>query len=147
VVLLGIVYFSYRQTIAAYPTGGGSYTVARHNLGARAGLLAGTALTIDYLLNVAVGISTGVGALIYAVPSLQAHTLALCLGILAVLTITNLRGVRETGTVFMPPTYLFVACLAGVIGIGVIKTIVAGGHPVPLVQPPMPAAATEGATV
>ena len=71
VVLLAIVYFSYRQTIAAYPTGGGSYTVARFNLGARVGLLAAAALMIDYLLNVAVGISTGVGALISAAPSLQ----------------------------------------------------------------------------
>jgi amino acid transporter len=70
IVLLAIVYFSYLQTIAAYPTGGGSYTVARQNLGAHAGLLAGTALMIDYLLNVAVGISTGVGALVSAVPSL-----------------------------------------------------------------------------
>jgi amino acid transporter len=146
VLLLGIVYFSYRQTIAAYPTGGGSYTVARQNLGARAGLLAGTALTIDYLLNVAVGISTGVGALISAVPSLQAHTLSLCLGILAVLTIINLRGVRETGTVFMIPTYLFVACLVGVIGLGIVKTLLAGGHPAPVVRPPTPAAATGGIT-
>ncbi len=69
VALLAIVYFSYRQTIAAYPTGGGSYTVARFNLGARVGLLAAAALMIDYLLNVAVGISTGVGALVSAVAS------------------------------------------------------------------------------
>jgi len=73
--LLIIVYFSYRQTIAAYPNGGGSYTVAKENLGDRAGLVAGAALMIDYLLNVAVGISAGIGALVSAVPSLQPHTL------------------------------------------------------------------------
>ncbi len=147
VVLLGIVYFSYRQTIAAYPTGGGSYTVARQNLGARAGLLAGAALTIDYLLNVAVGISTGVGALISAVPSLQTQTLPLCLGLLAVLTVINLRGVRETGTLFMIPTYLFVACLLSVIAIGIAKTVMGGGHPTPVVAPPKVAAAGGAASI
>jgi amino acid transporter len=75
IVLLAIVYISYRQTIGAYPTGGGSYTVARENLGPTMGLLAAAALMIDYLLNVAVGISAGVGALISAVPRLQPHTL------------------------------------------------------------------------
>ncbi len=82
VVLLAIVYLSYRQTIEAYPTGGGSYTVARQNLGARVGLLAGTALMMDYILNVAVGISTGVGALVSALPTLHPHTLSLCLCLL-----------------------------------------------------------------
>jgi amino acid transporter len=85
IVLLAIVYMSYRQTIAAYPTGGGSYTVARRNLGASVGLLAGAALMLDYLMNVAVGIATGVGALVSAVPALQPQTLALCLGILAII--------------------------------------------------------------
>ena len=82
VILLAIVYFSYRQTIEAYPHGGGSYTVASQNLGEGAGLLAAAALMIDYVLTAAVGISAGVGALISAVPSLQPHTLALCLGVL-----------------------------------------------------------------
>src|SRR3979411_2138431 len=103
--LLVIVYFSYRQTIAAYPVGGGSYTVARENLGAGAGVLAGAALMIDYLLNVAVGISAGIGALVSAVPSLQPHTLSMCLLVLALLTIVNLRGIREAGTAFIAPTY------------------------------------------
>ena len=93
--LLAIVYLSYRQTIAAYPSGGGSYTVAHENLGLGAGLLAAAALMIDYLLNVAVGISAGVGAIISAVPALLPHTLTLCLMILLVLTIVNLRGTRE----------------------------------------------------
>src|ERR1035441_2028770 len=74
-ILLAIVYFSYRQTIDAYPQGGGSYTVATENLGEGAGLLAAAALMIDYILTAAVGISAGVGALISAVPSLQPHTL------------------------------------------------------------------------
>ena len=91
-VLLAIVLFSYRQTIAAYPSGGGSYTVARENLGTEAGLVAASALMIDYLLNVALGISAGVGAIISAIPRLQPHTLVLCLVILLVLTIVNLVG-------------------------------------------------------
>src|ERR1700674_1982701 len=107
IVLLIIVYFSYRQTIAAYPSGGGSYTVARENIGPGAGLLAAAALMIDYVLTVAVGISAGVGALTSPAPSLLPHTLTLCLGILFVITIVNLRGVREAGIVFMVPTYMF----------------------------------------
>src|ERR1700753_4193405 len=95
IALLTIVYFSYRQTIQAYPGGGGSYTVARQNLGASAGLLAAAALLIDYVLVVAVGISAGVGALVSAVPGLQPHTLGICLGILGLIMLINLRGVRE----------------------------------------------------
>jgi len=136
VILLGIVYFSYRQTISAYPQGGGSYTVASENLGENAGLLAAAALMIDYVLTAAVGISAGVGALVSAVPSLQPHTLALCLGILILITIINLRGVRETGGLFLLPTYIFIGCLLGLIALGVVKVLLAGGHPVPLVSPP-----------
>ena len=143
-VLLAIVYFSYRQTIAAYPTGGGSYTVARFNLGARVGLFAAAALMIDYLLNVAVGISTGVGALVSAFPSLQPFTLPICLVLLLVLTIVNLRGVRETGLIFMLPTYLFIGCMLAMTSIGLWKTIASGGHPVPVVDPPKIKAAAAG---
>ncbi len=121
IVLLTIVYFSYRQTIAAYPAGGGSYTVAKENLGRRAGLLAAAALMIDYLLNVAVGISAGIGALVSAVPSLQKHTLVLCLAVLAILTIVNLRGVSDAGSAFIAPTYLFVGTLGIVIVIGLYR--------------------------
>jgi amino acid transporter len=131
--LLVIVYFSYRQTIAAYPMGGGSYTVAKENLGNRAGLLAGAALMIDYLLNVAVGISAGIGALVSAVPSLQPHTLAMCLAVLVILTMVNLRGVKEAGSAFEAPTYFFVGTLAVVILIGLYKVIESGGHPVAVV--------------
>ncbi len=130
IALLVIVYFSYRQTIAAYPNGGGSYTVAKENLGSRSGLLAGAALMIDYLLNVAVGISAGIGALVSAVPSLEPHTLALCLVVLAILTLVNLRGLKEAGTAFIAPTYLFVGTLAIVILVGLYKVLVSGGHPV-----------------
>src|SRR5271165_730963 len=114
ILLLAIVYFSYRQTIMAYPQGGGSYTVASQNLGRWPGLLAAAALMIDYILTAAVGISAGVGALVSAVPKLQSHTLAICLGILLVLTLINVRGVQETGGIFMLPTYLFIACLLGI---------------------------------
>ena len=142
-VLLGIVYFSYRQTIAAYPGGGGSYTVARENLGAFPGLLAAAALMIDYILTVAVGISAGVGALVSAIPSLESHMLGLCLGVLLLITIVNLRGLRETGAVFMAPTFLFVGSLLLAIGIGIAKTVAAGGSPAPVVAPPkLPAATT-----
>ncbi len=136
IVLLLIVYFSYRQTIEAYPTGGGSYTVAHENLGASAGLLAAAALMIDYTLTAAVGISAGVGALVSAVPSLQPHTLLLCLVILFLITLVNLRGARETGAAFLIPTYLFIGTLLATLAIGVVKTLIAAGHPVPVAAPP-----------
>jgi amino acid transporter len=143
VILLGIVYFSYRQTIAAYPQGGGSYTVAHENLGKNLGLLAAAALLIDYVLNVAVGISAGVGALVSAVPSLQPHTLSMCLWILAVLTLVNLRGLRETGAIFMYPTYLFTAAVGGTVAWGLAKVILNGGHPHAVVAPEHLSRATE----
>src|SRR6516164_6763693 len=114
IILLTIVYLSYRQTIQAYPGGGGSYTVARQNLGASAGLLAAAALLIDYVLVVAVGISAGVGALVSAAPGLLPYTLALCLAILTLIAVVNLRGVRESGAAFVVPTYLFVLSLFAV---------------------------------
>ena len=143
VVLLGIVYFSYRQTIEAYPQGGGSYTVASQNLGEGAGLLAAAALMIDYVLTASVGISAGVGALISAAPSLQPHTLELCLLVLGILTIVNMRGVHDTGVVFMIPTYLFTGTLLIVIGVGAWHAFASGGHPQPVTQLPHVPAATE----
>ena len=92
---------------------------------------------IDYVLNVAVGISAGVGALVSAVPSLQPHTLSMCLGILAVLTVVNLRGLREAGAIFLLPTYLFVGSICGTIVWGLFKVIMSGGHPQAAV-PPVP---------
>jgi amino acid transporter len=134
--ILVIVYFSYRQTIAAYPQGAGSYTVAKQNLGKHAGLGAAVALMVDYTLNVAVGISAGVGALVSAFPALQPHTLVLCLTVLALLAFMNLRGLREAGLAFMPPTYLFIGCLMLVCLIGIVKTILSGGHPQSLTELP-----------
>jgi amino acid transporter len=147
IVLLGIVYFSYRQTIAAYPGGGGSYTVASENLGTFAGLLAASALMIDYVLTVAVGISAGVGALVSALPNLLPHTLGLCLIILALITFINLRGTRQAGIIFMLPTYVFIGSLLAAIALGIFKSIMAGGHPVPVVAPPEPGPAVAAVSV
>ena len=144
--ILTIVYFSYRQTIAAYPNGGGSYTVAKENLGPELGLLAGAALAVDYILNVAVGISAGVGALVSAFPDLLPHTLSLCLGILVLITLINLRGIKEAGVVFMVPTYAFVATLTVVIVVGIVKAVAAGGSPTPVEAPPALPVATDIAT-
>src|SRR5271154_6640298 len=137
-ILLVIVFFSYRQTIAAYPNGGGSYTVATENLGERAGLLAAAALMIDYILTAAVGISAGVTAMTSALPQFQPHTLALCLVILTILAIVNLRGVKDTGTAFIVPTFLFIGTLMTLIAVGVYKTFAAGGHPLPVTAMPTP---------
>ena len=146
IALLVIVYFSYLQTIAAYPTGGGSYTVARFNLGASASLLAAAALLTDYILTAAVGISAGVGALVSAVPSLQPHTVLLCVGILILITILNLRGVRDAGVAFMVPTYLFVGTLLATIVGGLFRVALSGGHPVPITPLPHPPAITAAVT-
>src|SRR5580692_8521698 len=143
-VLLTIVYFSYRQTIAAYPGGGGSYTVATENLGEKPGLLAAAALMIDYILTAAVGISAGVTALTSAVPSLQPHTLLICLVILTILALVNMRGVKDTGAAFILPTFLFVGTLLTLIAVGMWKTVAAGGHPMPVTPVPAPLPATVG---
>jgi len=146
-ILLTIVYFSYRQTIDAYPHGGGSFTVASENLGDGAGLLAAAALMIDYVLTAAVGISAGVGALISAAPELQPHTLSICLGILALLTVINMRGVHDTGVVFMIPTYLFLITLLVVIGVGIWQMVASGGHPHAITPLPATPPATEMLTL
>ena len=145
--LLTILYFSYRQTITAYPNGGGSYTVAHENLGIKWGLLAAAALMLDYTLTVAVGISAGVGALISAVPGLHRHTLMLCLAFLALITIVNLRGAREAGAIFALPTYLFVLSLGGVLVYGLIQVLGHGGHPHPVLIPPAIPKAVEGVSL
>jgi amino acid transporter len=145
--LLAILYFSYRQTIAAYPVNGGSYTVARENLGVWPGLLAAAALMIDYVLNVAVGISAGVAALVSAAPNLHAYTVPLCLAILAVITLLNLRGTGEAGLAFALPTYLFIASMGIVLALGVYKTVVAGGHPRPVFAPPPVPTAVEAVSL
>jgi amino acid transporter len=145
--VLLVVYVSYRQTIAAYPNGGGSYTVTKENLGQRWALLAGAALALDYILNAAVGISAGVGALVSAFPALLPHTLSLCLAILALLALVNLRGTRESGLTFLLPTWLFVATLGLVVLVGGVKSALAGGHPISVAPPPALAAPTEAASL
>jgi len=136
--LLTILYFSYRQTIIAYPTGGGSFTVASENLGDGAGLLAAAALMIDYILTAAVGISAGVTALVDVFPNLRHYQLLFCLVILALIAIVNMRGVRESGVAFMLPTVLFVGTLLLTIAVGVYHSFLAGGHPTAVAPPPPP---------
>ncbi len=147
VALLLILYVSYRQTVRAYPQSGGAYVVSRENLGVHASLLAAAALMVDYVLNVAVGISAGIGALTSAAPSLHPYTLPLCLAVLALITLANLRGLQDAGRFFAVPTYLFVACLGAVLAIGIFKAVAADGHPQPVVPPPHVPAATAGVTL
>jgi amino acid transporter len=119
--LLVLVGLSYRQTIFAYPGGGGSYTVARDNLGVRAGLVAAAALLTDYILTVAVSISGGVAAITSAYPRLAPHTVMLCVASITLLMIVNLRGVRESGAAFSVPTYLFIVMMLALIGVGLFR--------------------------
>ncbi|TQF09702.1 APC family permease [Myxococcus llanfairpwllgwyngyllgogerychwyrndrobwllllantysiliogogogochensis] len=134
--LLVVVASSYRQTIAAYPRGGGAYTVARENLGRRVGLLAASALLLDYLLNVAVGISAGVGAIVSAFPALRPHTLGLALGLLGLLTLVNLRGAREAGALFLLPTVMFIGSLFILLAVGAFRAFAQGGAPASDIPPP-----------
>ena len=136
VMKLLTLYLSYRQTIAAYPGGGGAYTVASDNLGIHMGLWAAVMLLVDYLLNVCVGIAAGIGAVVSAIPMLQPYTLELCLLVLLTLTIINLRGVRQTGMVFIVPVIVFVVCLGFTLVLGLLSTWLNGGHPQPVVPPP-----------
>lgn len=147
VLLLAILYISYRQTIRAYPTNGGAYTVAKENLGTGASLLAASALMIDYVLNAAVGISAGVAALVSAVPALHPYILVLCLGILILITLVNLRGTLDAGRLFALPTYTFVLCFGVLLAVGLWKAAVSGGSPIPVVPPPPVGAATEAVTL
>lgn len=124
VALLVIVALSYRQTIFAYPHGGGSYTVARENLGAMPGLIAAAALLTDYILTVAVSISAGVAAMTSAYSSLAPHAVLICVVATLLLMTVNLRGVRESGIVFSVPTYVFIALMLLLIGAGVYGGIV-----------------------
>ncbi|MFE1747972.1 APC family permease [Coleofasciculus sp. H7-2] len=121
IALLAVVILSYRQTIRAYPNGGGSYIVARENLGLYPGLVAGGSLMIDYILTVTVSVSAGTAALTSAVPGLQRYTVELCLVFVFLLTLANLRGVRESGRLFMIPTYTFVVTIFLLIGLGLYQ--------------------------
>src|SRR5262245_60363082 len=119
--LLLLVALSYRQTIFAYPQGGGSYTVARENLGRFPGLTAAAALLTDYILTVAVSISAGVAAITSAYPFLAPQTVLLCTVATLVLMTVNLRGVRESGIAFSVPTYVFIGLMLLLIGVGLYR--------------------------
>jgi amino acid transporter len=123
VVLLVVVVASYRQTCHAYPTGGGAYAVSRANLGRNASLVAASALLVDYVLTVAVSVAAGVANIVSAVPQLAPHAVGLALGLVVLLALMNLRGVRESGTVFAVPTYGFVACVFVMLGAGLLNLI------------------------
>jgi len=124
--ILAIVVFSYRQTIHAYPGGGGAYIVARENLGETPALVAAGSLLIDYVLTVAVSIAAGVAALTSAFPDLHGHRVALGLGFVAVLMVGNLRGIRESGRIFAAPTYFFIGALLALVASG-LGQVMGGG--------------------
>jgi amino acid transporter len=123
ILLLAIIILSYRQTIRAYPQGGGAYIVARENLGLYPGLIAGGSLMIDYILTVAVSVSAGVAALTSAVPTLFPLRVELCVFFIFLLMLANLRGLRESGKLFMIPTYTFIVSLFLLIGLGLYQSL------------------------
>src|SRR5436190_16363517 len=126
VVLLIVVVASYRQTCHAYPNGGGAYTVSRENLGEDASLVAASSLLIDYVLTVAVSVVAGVAAITSAVPSLAPHAVALSLVCVVILTLVNLRGVKESGRAFALPTYGFVVAIYAMLLVGFAKAASGG---------------------
>lgn len=141
--LLGIVVFSYRQTINAYPNGGGSYIVTKDNLGRKPSLLAASALLSGYILTVAVSVSAGVAAMTSAVDGLAPYRVWLAVGAILFIMLANLRGVRESGTIFAVPTYLFIGCMVIIILLGFLAWSGLGfgfhAHPV---QNPIPETAS-----
>ena len=142
VALLVLVALSYRQTIFAYPDGGGSYTVAKDNLGKAKGLTAAAALITDYILTVAVSISGGIAAITSAYPSLKPHTVALGVSAIALLMFVNLRGVRESGMAFSVPTYVFIVLMLTLLGVGAWRAADGQGHSVVTSSPGPPNAHT-----
>ena len=134
-IVLVIVAISYRQTIFAYPSGGGAYIVAKENLGTTPGLVAAAALLVDYVLTVSVSISAGVAAITSAAQGtrwawLDNHKVFLCLGLIALIALANLRGVRESGTIFAIPTYIFIVSTLLLIAVGCIKAFFLQHQPV-----------------
>src|SRR5258708_17236564 len=134
--LLAIVAFSYRQTIHAYPTGGGAYIVAKENIGDTAGLIAAASLLVDYTLTVAVSISAGVLAITSAFPWLDTYRVEMCLAFLAILTVGNLRGIRESGRIFAVPTYFFVVSVMVLLAAGLYRYLTGTIVPVDVPLPP-----------
>src|SRR6266542_3173114 len=125
-LLMVIVVASYRQTVRAYPSGGGAYIVSKDNLGTFPGLLAAAALLTDYVLTVSVSVVAGVFAITSAVPALHEHKVALSLGFIALITLANLRGVRESGTLFAIPTYGFILSIYALVVTALAKCAVGG---------------------
>jgi amino acid transporter len=137
--LLVLVALSYRQTIFAYPGGGGSYTVAKDNLGTMPGLVAAAALLTDYILTVSVSISGGVAAITSAYPALMIHTVAMCIAAVVLLMLVNLRGVRESGIAFSVPTYVFIVMMVLLIVVGLYR-MATGDVSAPVIAAPVVAA-------
>ena len=141
-VLLVVVVISYRQTILAYPNGGGAYVVAKENLGVHYGLVAAAALLIDYTLTVSVSIAAGVAAITSALPNLHGARVEICLGFVAILALGNLRGVRESGNIFSVPTYFFIVSVGALILYGAARYFAGGPAPAALEAASVPAAVT-----
>ena len=130
-VVLAIVVLSYLQVIRAYPQGGGSYVVAKENLGVIPGLIAASALLVDYFLTVAVSVAAGVAAVTSAFPDLHPGRVVISIGLVALLTIGNLRGIREAGLIFAAPTYLYVGSVLGLLAVGLVR-VLGGSMPAPV---------------
>jgi len=135
--MLAIVVFSYRQTIHAYPSGGGAYIVAKDNLGRLPSLIAAASLLIDYVLTVSVSIAAGVAAITSAVPSWNLDPVKLSLGFVAILMLGNLRGVRESGRLFAAPTYFFIVSILSMIAVGAWRYMTGSVEPAPLPEAPL----------
>jgi amino acid transporter len=131
VVLLAIVVTSYRQTVYAYPSGGGSYIVSRENLGEIPSLVAGSSLLVDYVLTVAVSVAGGVAAITSAFASLRPYRVEICIVFIVLMTVANLRGVKESGRIFAGPTYIYVIALLALIGFGLWRVYFGGLGPIP----------------
>jgi len=144
--LMAIVVVSYRQTVRAYPSGGGAYIVSKDNLGVIPGLIAAAALLVDYMMTVIVSIVAGVFAIVSAVPSLSGHRVALSIGFVLFMMFANLRGVRESGTVFAIPTYGFIVVIMIMIGVGLVRCT-GGCPPVHEAAIPVPEIATAATAV
>ncbi len=140
-----VVGYSYRQTIYAYPTGGGSYIVARANLGVVPGLIAAAALLIDYVLTVSVSVASGIDAIASAFPTFSTGKLAIELGAIVFITLINLRGLRTSGTVFAIPTYFFLVSFGLTLVVGVLRGLTGGGLTA-AASPPIPLSATQALT-
>src|SRR5262245_11624279 len=139
---MAIVVFSYRQTIHAYPSGGGAYIVAKENLGRLPSLIAAASLLIDYVLTVSVSIAAGVAAITSAVPHWHLQPVVLCLAFVAILMLGNLRGIRESGRLFAGPTYFFIGSILMMIAVGAWRYLTGTLEPVPVSEHGLPAGTT-----